>query len=188
MQRTIVWEFADRPGLECLQLVADAKGVTAEGVVVLGLNTETVRLRYTIDCDPDFGFRAATLTLQCGPQRISRMVARDDQGIWRVDGRERPDLAPCRDIDVMATPFTNTLPIRRLGLAPGAAAEIAAAYIRLPDLEIAVATQEYGRLTGAGLPARYRYGSRATGFSAELSVDQDGLVVDYGAIWRRLAG
>ena len=42
-------------------------------------------------------------------------VASDGAGHWRVDERERPDLEGCLDVDIQITPFTNTLPIRRLG-------------------------------------------------------------------------
>ena len=90
---------------------------------------------------------------------------RAEDGGWIVDGRARPDLAPCRDIDIMVTPFTNSLPIRRLAWVPDAVQVIEAAYIRLPD--------------------RFRYRNLASGFTAELAVDGDGLVLDYPGVWRR---
>ena len=43
----------------------------------------------------------------------------DGEGHWQENGKDRPDLHGCIDIDIQATPFTNTLPIRRLGLKTG---------------------------------------------------------------------
>jgi hypothetical protein len=46
----------------------------------------------------------------------------------------RPDLAGAVDIDISVSPFTNTLPIRRLRLARGLAADLTMAYVRVPEL------------------------------------------------------
>jgi hypothetical protein len=44
----------------------------------------------------------------------------DGEGTWTgPDGRVMPHLEGCEYVDIAETPFTNTLPIRRLGLAPG---------------------------------------------------------------------
>ena len=107
---------------------------------------------------------------------------------WTVDGESRPDLAPCIDIDIMVTPFTNSLPIRRLRLEPDQPVAIQPAYIRLPDLVVEPAAQEYRRLGAACSPGRFRYRGLASGFTADLTVDDDGLVLDYPPIWRRRSG
>ena len=80
------------------------------------------------------------------------------------------------------TPATNTLPIRRLaGLATGEAAELRMAWVQFPGLEVLKSAQQYERLAGD----RWRF---STGdFSAELLVDPDGLVLDYGGLFRSLA-
>jgi hypothetical protein len=88
----------------------------------------------------------------------------------------------CVDVDVMAVTFTNTLPIRRLRLAVGASHEIDAAYIVVPDLAVRVDRQRYTRL-GAN---EYRYEGLATGFTAVLTVDDDGIVIDYPGLSRRV--
>ena len=78
-------------------------------------------------------------------------------------------------------PATNTLPIRRLRLAVGGKREIAVAWLRWPELRLERALQRYERLA----EDRYRYSSN--GFSAELVVDEHGLVVDYEGLWRAIA-
>ncbi|MBA3412108.1 MAG: putative glycolipid-binding domain-containing protein [Actinobacteria bacterium] len=47
------------------------------------------------------------------------------RGEWRgSDGRARAEFAGCIDVDVSTTPFTNSLPVRRLELEPGDSAVI----------------------------------------------------------------
>lgn len=96
-----------------------------------------------------------------------------------VDKHERPDLAGCIDIDLSITPATNTLPIRRLGLAVGASAEVTAAWVRFPALIVAPLRQRYTRLA----PDRYRYESLESGFTTELTVDDQGLIAHYPGGW-----
>ncbi len=61
----------------------------------------------------------------------------------------------------------------------GETAEIDAAWIRFPELDVVRASQRYTRLADR----RYLYQSRT--FQAELDVDDLGLVVTYPGIWKR---
>src|SRR5215203_6431025 len=71
----------------------------------------------------------------------------DGEGHWKRRGGEpMPDLDGCIDVDISATPFTNTLPIRRLGFEPGQSEELTVAYIRVPELLIGPERQRYGCL------------------------------------------
>jgi hypothetical protein len=81
------------------------------------------------------------------------------------------------------TPFTNTLPIRRLRLKPGESAEIAAAFIEFPQLTVVKSPQRYTCLEE---DRRYRYESLASGFTREIEVDGQGLVVTYPDFWQRI--
>ena len=180
-QRSIVWEWCDRPGLEHLLLEFGDDGSRADGIVVAGFEGALLRLRYTVECDAQWRFRRAAIEAESnGGSRRRRIIERSHNDEWTVDGAVRPDLAPCSDIDIMGTPFTNTMPIRRLALAPEEPVAVNVVYVRIPDLAISVAAQDYTRRG-----ALFRYRSLGSGFTAELSVDADGIVIDYGTIWRR---
>jgi uncharacterized protein len=184
-RRDISWEWADRAGLEHLVVQTDETGLRAESLVVVAFDGDVLRVRYTILCDRAYRFQAATVVLERIGEVRRRVIAHEPERGWRVDGAARPDLDGCADIDLMATPFTNTLPIRRL--APWSAAPVAmkVAYIRVPDLDVAAAEQEYTCRDVGGAPSRFTYRNVASGFTAELSIDRDGIVIDYGGIWRR---
>jgi hypothetical protein len=84
------------------------------------------------------------------------------------------------DVDLGFSPSTNTLPIRRLGLAVGATREIGVLWVLFPTFEIVAGRQTYERLGDRS----WRY--RSTGFVGDLDVDDVGLVETY-AEWRAIA-
>ncbi len=86
-----------------------------------------------------------------------------------------------------ATAFTNTLPIRRLGLQPGDARVIDVAYIHVPELTVEAVQQRYTCLEQRSDGARYRYEGLGTGYQTELKVDGAGFVLDYPDLFRRVA-
>lgn len=96
---------------------------------------------------------------------------------------EVPAVAGCLDVDLAFTPATNILPLRRLGLAVGDSREMTAAWVRFPDLSVEPLAQRYTRLD----ERRVRYESRGGAFTAELEVDELGLVVRYPPLWERVA-
>ena len=110
----------------------------------------------------------------------------DGEGHWKGRGAESvPELDGCIDVDISATPFTNTLPIRRLGLEPGKSTDVEVAYIRVPELLVGPERQRYGCLEAQVEGGLYRLEALPSGFTAELPVDADGLVIDYPGLFRR---
>ena len=87
------------------------------------------------------------------------------------------------DIDIAATPFTNTLPIRRLQLAQGERRSLQVAYISTPDLQVTRVEQAYSCIE---LGREYRYEGIFRNFTANMKVDEDGLVLDYPTLFTRL--
>jgi hypothetical protein len=187
MHRDIVWEWVDRPGLEHLALDITGDGITAESLIVAAFDGVPIRLRYRISCDGAWQVREAALTLDGAAGQRTARLERGTDGAWRVDGMARPDLAGCADIDIRATPFTNTLPIRRQAMQPQAPMRFRMAYIDVPSLAISALDQEYVRLDPATPPRRFLYRNIVTPFEAELALDTEGVVIDYPPVWRRRA-
>jgi hypothetical protein len=112
----------------------------------------------------------------------------DGQGHWfdRHEGRSLPELDGCLDIDISATPFTNTLPIRRIDWQVGQSETLKMVYILFPELTITVAPQRYTCLEKSESGAVFRFESLDSGFTALLPVDSDGLVLDYPGLFQRV--
>jgi hypothetical protein len=75
-----------------------------------------------------------------------------------------------------------TLPIRRLNLEVGESRGVAAAWLKFPELTLEILPQRYTHRD----MGRYFYES-SSGFSAELLVDDLGLVVSYPDGWEQMA-
>ncbi|TDE10965.1 putative glycolipid-binding domain-containing protein [Jiangella asiatica] len=178
LTRDVMWTALSWPAIEHLDLRADRSSVVADAVVV-ALDGRPTRLGYRIVAAPDWTVRRLELRPHGEPDLVLERRAGDRW--YDGAGVERHELAGCVDVDIALTPFTNTLPIRRVGLAAGDSADLRMVYVQVEHgLDVIAVDQYYMRL-GADT---YRY--RSGDFTADLTVDVDGLVIDYPGLWRRL--
>lgn len=187
--RDIYWRPAGEVGLEQLHLRLESEGgARALGFILRQLGQRHVRCRYELVVDAAWCTRRLSIAVtgpdESGARRL--LLEADGAGNWGSGEVGRPELAGCLDVDLQASPFTNTLPIRRLSLKAGESAPIRAAYIAFPELDVRSADQRYTCLAPLGAAGgRYRYqGPRD--FTAELAVDAVGLVLDYPELFERV--
>lgn len=179
------WQGEQWPSLEHVRLTGDDDGWCARGSVVIA-DGELTSVRYEFRCDQDWRFTGLDITASAATGDRTLTLGASAAGDWTANGAARPDLAGCTDIDIDCTPVTNTLPVRRLSWTPGQARDLTMAYVSVPGLTVRPAHQRYTfvRAPDASRPAVYRY-ETAT-FRADLTIDSDGLVVDYEGIWQRI--
>src|SRR5689334_5707421 len=165
-EHNLMWAPWEAPGLEHLRLVQRDDLILADGLIV-GVAEEDgrpFRARYTIQCDARWHVRELRIDMLDAANRRLDLMS-DGAGHWADGaGEPLPGLAGCFDVDISATPFTNTLPIRRLALAPGATVDINVVYIALPELTAAPGMQRYTCLAKEANGARYRFESRSHNF------------------------
>jgi uncharacterized protein len=182
----VFWSTLQEPGMEHLQLTEAPEAVIADGVVLGVADGTPFELTYQVRVDQTWRVQACELRT-AGAASHELLLIADGMGHWLdATGASVPALDGCLDIDIAVTPFTNTLPVRRLALAPGASEEIVVAYISVPDLSVRPARQRYTHLTRTDAGSTYRYEGLESDFRADIAVDADGLVVDYPPIWRRV--
>ena len=177
------WRPVAAEGREHLDLRRADDGIVIDSVLIGGRGGVPYGCRYVLRLAADWTVRRFDLETTDG--RSLRLRA-DGKGRW-TDGDSAPLalLDGCIDIDLAGSPFTNTLPIRRAALAPGGPAEaFRMAYVPFDSLEPAVDGQEYRCLTADRL---YGYQATDRSFAADLSVDEDGLVVDYPGLFARVS-
>jgi hypothetical protein len=186
MDAHIVWSLLPQPGLEHLHLVDGETEVLADGLVLGIADPALFRLSYQVRAAGDWTVRECQLQVGDTSGQLLRLSS-DGQGHWTdADGNPYPALDGCRDVDISVTPFTNTLPIRRLALTPGESQELLVAYITVPDLGVRPVRQRYTCLSRTASGGLYRYEGLESGFRADLSVDAHGLVIEYPDIWKRV--
>ncbi|MBM6596569.1 putative glycolipid-binding domain-containing protein [Microvirga pudoricolor] len=177
--RWSAWEGCEA-GMEQADVSPAEGGLDVAGVVIGTEDGTRFGLSYRLRLDALWHVREATLWTTSG--KALRLLS-NGRGSWQVDGREEPGLQGCIDIDIQATPLTNTLPIRRLDMKPGDAVEVRLCYVGVPNLTVSPRSQRYTALE-SGLD--YRFESLDSGFTADLPVDRDGFVLDYPGLFRRL--
>lgn len=165
------WSLATGPGW-----VTERLDITARGV---GWSRHLALVRL-----PDGAWRARTTVSGTSPDDLA------------APGIDDPDaLRGAVDCDIALCPLTNTMPVLRLGLlGPGAPADETAlvmAWVDVPSLRVLRSDQVYAQRspvdprTGRGVVT---YTSATRDFTADLTVDGDGLVVDYPHLARRVEG
>lgn len=184
MVREVMWWAWDGPGLGHLRLAVRDSGVVADGLMLGVAEGRPFRLAYEVRCDTHWRVRAARVGVPGEPTKVELLS--DGEGNWTgPDGRTLPYLGGCEYVDISETPFTNTLPIRRLGLASGESAEISVAYFDGTELQPWPEPQRYTCLEKGNGGGLYRFLSLDGGFTADLPVDADALVLDYPGLFRR---
>jgi hypothetical protein len=184
MHREVIWAADDGIGSEYLILTDDETGYVADSVIFASRGGEPARVHYVVRCDRDWRMRGVTVSVARPGQDPDVLQLRSDgAGHWTdADGKPLPEFDGCIDIDISATPFTNTLPIRRLNLRPGQVEPIRVLFIHVPTLKIEPWDQRYTGLE----PDRVRYESIGSDFVRELEIDEDGLVTNYPGLFRRV--
>jgi hypothetical protein len=179
----IVWHCSQLASSEHAWLLNAEEGYGLQGVVVTPRDGAPCHITYEVVVDQDWWPRAgrATVTTATAVSKIA--LTSELAGRWKLDGAEAPHLDGSEDIDLGWTPATNTIPIRRLALEVGEAAQITAAWVRFPELDVVSSEQRYTRLTDD----RWRY--QSDDYDFELTTDvASGLVLAYGDdLWRAAA-
>lgn len=185
MQRSVRWKTDEGDGLEYFSIHGIERGIVAEGVVI-GPRSGNMATdapfgcSYLVRCDEHWRVRQVEVRVVGG---VHLLLRADGKGRWSgPGGAPLPLLDGCIDVDLTCTPFTNTLPIRRLGQALVARQEIRVAYITLPEASVMPSRQAYTALGGG----RYRFDSLSDPFQADIVTDADGLVADYPGLFRRV--
>jgi hypothetical protein len=184
MPNELIWAALDHPGYEHVRvdeghpewavfdsmLIREDEGNVRRGGYTLVVDKlwRTLELRLMVEETP-------------GQMEALHLLASGD-GTWTdADGNHIPELDGCIDVDIQWSPLTNMLPIRRLHLRTGGEQEIRVAYVSLPDLSVQAVAQRYTAIN----EHQIRYASFTSGFQGDLTIDDEGFVVDYPGRFRR---
>jgi hypothetical protein len=158
---------------------------------------ETLTLRWENEAwtaTGDVGFEAITYVLRLSPMWHVRQfllfrdlaepdlwLGTDGSGRWgEMNGAHRQDIDGCLDLHLGCTPFTTSVPIRRLQLDIGDAAEIPVATIDVETLGVVPARHRYERLS-----LRHWRHTDQHHVVTEFDIDEFGLVCDLPNRFRR---
>lgn len=183
--RAVCWSPTWSPGFEHIGLEHVILSDNTADSVLLACNEKGVpfRLAYVLKWDDLGRLRWADLHVRQGSQARQLGLRSDGEGHWQTkEGQSLARLTGCIDIDIWPTPLTNSFPIWRSQLRVGERREFRMAWVSAPELTVEAKPQAYSRLQ----ERLYLFESLdGSGFQAQLQVDDDDIVLDYPALFRR---
>ena len=186
---------AEYASVELGSLTGGDGWLRATGVAV-GAEPLPYQLDYSLNCGDGYVTRSLTVHASGAGWSRALRLSRDQDGLWQVqadftgaDDLPRPGADPTAfagalDCDLGLSPLTNTMPVLRHGLlAGGDPVDFLMAWVSVPDLAVHANVQRYTFLRPADQGAVINYSSGT--FSADVTFDADGLVVDYPGLATR---
>jgi hypothetical protein len=171
---TARWDAWDDPHHEVLTLAWDNEGWTASGEVTRH------DLQYVVRLSPLWHVRQFLLFRDL--EEPDLWLGTDGHGRWgEINGAHRTDLDGGMDIALACTPFTHTIPIRRLHLAVGEQSPTVVLDIDVETLGVVAAGASYRRL------ADDRYEVQRAEAMDVVVVDEFGVPADVPGRFRRVA-
>jgi len=176
--RQVVWTSLEPPGIEYCSISERGSGWTLAGSLVRQAGKRVGVLSYTIETDSEWRTRGVIVEeVTAGKRFVLEMRPKGTR--WLIGGKQAPALDGATDVDLEASPVTNTLSIKRSGIRVGEKVDLIAAWVRSPSLKVEPLGQSYERLS----KDRYRFSS-TSGFNCVIEVDEFGMVRKYGKYWR----
>jgi uncharacterized protein len=197
--RFCVWTGVEEWLAEAASIDLRDAGLTAVGTQ-LGAHPAPYRVDYRLDASNGFVTRELDITAVGEGWRRRLLLRHDGTGGWSAkveddgdppgrawDG-ELPDLSEALDIDVGFSPLTNSMPILRHELhRQEGSRDFVMAWVSIPDLRVSASKQRYEHVRSGNGGATVRFLELDSEFTAELELDQAGLLVFYPALSRRVA-
>ncbi|MEV8273350.1 putative glycolipid-binding domain-containing protein [Microbacterium sp. NPDC077184] len=192
--RTLTWQGTDDP----TRMDRASVRLQDEGMTAFGSSTATAyALSWNLDAGDGWLTRTIDVAVHGDGWRRFLHLERSPEGEWtsRTESHGDTDLPPAGiapdidlsgalDCDLGLCPVTNTMPIRRLHLLDSPAETthppLVMAWIEVPSLRVLRSEQHYGPVDATTVS--FRSGD----FSAHITTDADGFVLDYPDLARRL--
>jgi hypothetical protein len=197
-RRAVAWAKDDPFGVEFAEIALARQHLRADGVAI-GAGPSPYRLDYVLETAP--GFVTSRLRVSSRGEGWHRKLdlRRSAAGVWSVIANEEGDLdLPAAGGDALTfngvlhcdlglSPVTNLMPVLRHDLLSGGGpVELTTAWVSVPDLGIRLDGQRYAFLRAGPDHRVIRYEATDGTFAADITVDADGIVIDYPGVARRL--
>jgi hypothetical protein len=199
--RVVAWRGLDSWRSEVAAFDLDPDGIIAEGTQV-AVDPAPYRLDYRLEAPR--AFVTQRLTVRCvGSGWWRRLdLGHDGEGNWHATaeaggcdarlpdpGGDMDAVAGALDCDLGLSPLTNLMPILRSGLNRREGAEdFSMAWVSVPDLAVSASGQRYEHVRADSEGSVVRYVDRGLfpGFSADLQLDDSGVVLLYPELGERV--
>ena len=195
--RAVAWRKDDPYGAELSEVEIAGDRLSAVGVAI-GSHPEPYRLDYTLKTTAGFVTTEVAVTTRGDGWSRSLDLRRSAGGDWHVAATQEGTLAlpepggdpsifaGALDPDLGLSPLFNSMPVLRhdLHVAPGTH-DLLMVWISVPDLGLHASPQRYTYVDSRRV--RFESLDPVAYFVAEITFDDDGIVIDYPGIAHRIA-
>jgi hypothetical protein len=196
-----VWAKDSPFGTELADVAISGSRFAATGVAI-GTEPVPYRLEYELATAERFVTVRLRVSAQGDGWRRALDLTRSLSGEWSctteaegvigssalpAPGGDAASLAGALDCDLGLSPLTNSMPVLRHRLHEGGGPiDFVMAWVSVPDLSVHAAPQRYAFVREERSSRIVRFDSLDDPFTAEISFDELGMVVDYPGIARRI--
>jgi len=196
--RTAAWVKEDPFGVELAEITLRPDRLSAIGVAI-GTDPVPYRLDYTLETQHEFVTERLHVTTRGQGWRRVLDLRRESSGGWSAATAADGDaplppydgdvarLAEALDCDLGLSPLTNSMPVLRLRLLYGGGpVDFQMAWVSVPDLSVRPSGQRYTFLRSESNRHVVRFETTDDDFTADLTFDEAGIVVEYPGLARPL--
>ena len=184
MDVKVVWNNKELYGSEYLKIERTNKQFLVQSALIFvdERKTNAHNVNYSVELDEQWLTKKVSINVD----NVNTLeLHTDGEGNWfDSDGELLDHIMGAIDIDISATPFSNSLPINRIRWNINQKEHFHMLYISVPSLEIQKVPQTYQYLCKEGELRYFKY--RCYDYETIICVDTDGLVVDYPDTFSRI--
>jgi hypothetical protein len=172
--------------MESVRVQLASHRIKAYGQIVAAATdtTPAFSASYDLVTDESGATKRLSMTVTLAERERQLSIARDEENMWLVQDHSnktaRSAFDGALDVDVIFSPFFNTLPIRRTGLYQRSdSLSVPVVYVSLPDLTVQPVTISY-----SSAPDGIKLHSPAA--DTTVTVDSEGFILDYPGLAERI--
>jgi hypothetical protein len=182
----LTWRAHDVPRMESARVQLSGNRIKAYGCIVAAATASNPAFSATYDLvtDESGATKRLSLTVTLAERERQLSISRDEESMWLVQDHlnkvTRSSYGGALDVDVILSPFFNTLPIRRTGMHEhDESMVLPVVYVRVPELTVEEASISYSSASD---------GIKLHSPVAEttVTVDGDGFILDYPGLAERI--
>jgi uncharacterized protein len=183
MQINIVWTGLEYHSMENCLIRGGMKGTTIDSTIIGLYEGKIYKADYTIKVNEKWETQELSIRSRHSDHEQDILLTKNSEGDWMMNDEKMYAFTGCFDVDIAITPFTNTLPIKRLALNNDEEQTISVIYFDLLNWEVKPVKQLYRRIS----ENLYHYENTPNSFEADIKVDKDGFVIEYPKLFNRSA-
>lgn len=184
MKKSIIWKGLNRlQTTEHCELLLEKDRIMVSSIVKGLVDGSEVHISYLIHMDRNWKTLSVSVLNRVEGELKQLAYKSDGDGNWFGNGLEADLFKGCIEIDIMVSPFTNSIPVNRLKLKIGESRRISVMYFDILKFEVLRVEQIYTRVT----EDQYKYENTDNDFKALIRFDEFGLVRSYPGLFEMIS-